>query len=492
MRDAILVYDVGTSSVKTTLFGVDGRKIASTSQAYLTSYPRPGWAQQNPRDFWDASILATRALLGMEGTDGDTIVAIGLTGHMNGALLVDSDGNPTCPCLIHSDSRSTSQCDTIVQIWGQQTIYQRTGNRMDEHLSLPKALWIKEEDPSAFTRSAWILNAKDFLRFKLTGTLGFTDCSDASLTGAFNQRERRWDEEIVRSVGIPTEMLPTVQSSTSLGGVLSKESAALLGLQEGIPVSTGGGDAACATRGAMVDQSSQGYLCLGSSAWIATLVPSMVTDPLMRLQHFLDLEGEQYNLCATVQSAAGAVTWASQVLFGDLTPTVGEESNGVLFLPYLMGERTPHWDASARGLFFGLSFSTTRESMLRAVYEGVSFALYEALRVFQSLSISFETLTLLGGAANDKLWQQLLSDVFSRDLFIHPSPSEATGFGAALAAAVCIHAYPTLKSAIETMEKPWNTTRYDRMNVGRYRPTYALYRDLYPAVRHLFTTMRNQ
>ncbi|MCK9547079.1 MAG: FGGY family carbohydrate kinase [Sphaerochaeta sp.] len=488
MRETILVFDVGTSSVKATIFGVDGRLIASSSQAYHTSYPRPGWAQQDPNDFWHASVEAAKTLLATPDLDTTAIGAIGLAGHMNGALLVDGDGNPTYDCLIHADSRSTVQCDAIVEIWGQESIYQRTGNRMDEHLSLPKAAWIKKEEPSAFGRSAWLLNAKDYLRFKLTGTLGLTDYSDASLTGAFNQQRRSWDTEIVESAHIPVSMLPAVQSSVESGGVLSRAAAQVLGLKAGIPVSTGGGDAACATRGALVEERSQGYLCLGSSAWISTLSPSMVTDPLMRLQHFLDLEGELYNLCATVQSAASAVAWAREMLFSGQDPTVGTCSDGVLFVPYLMGERTPHWDALARGLFFGLSLSTTRQAMLRAVYEGVSFALCQSLQVYEALSIPLETLTLLGGATKDEVWQQLLSDVFARDLLLHPYPGEATGFGAALAAAVCIKAYPSLSHAIEAMQAPWQQVMHDRMRSGRYHTSYALYRDLYPAVRHLYTT----
>jgi xylulokinase len=487
--EMVLVYDVGTSSVKASLFTMDGRMYASTSAPYATSYPRPGWAEQDPTLFWEATIAATRSLLQEEGVAVSSIEGIGLAGHMNGALLVDEHGAPTHPFLIHSDSRSTVQRRRLERLWGQKELYRRTGNRTDEKLSLPKAMWIKDEEPEAFARSRWMISAKDYLRFKLTGSLGTTDYSDASLTGAFNIGGRRWDEELLSSVSIPATMMPYPRAATELDGTLSTQAAELLGLSAGLPVSTGGGDAASATRGAFIDGPNRGYLCLGTSAWISTLSVTMVTDPAMRLQHFFDLDGRMINLCATVQSAGSAIQWARSLLWDSSEyrdEHASTQSAGVLFLPYLQGERTPHWDATSRGLFFGLSLSTTKSAMMRAVYEGVCFALREALEVYGDLNLLFESFTLMGGAINDPLLEVLLADILGRDLLYHPYPSEATGLGAALAAMVAIGAYRSLDAAVSAIDVEYRQRTFAVQRWRRYHKSYATYKRLYPAISHLF------
>jgi xylulokinase len=259
---AILVYDIGTTSVKSAVFDHAGVLLASVSVPYKTEYPRPGWAEQDPEQFWDAAVRGTRDILASSGFEGAGlrgagIDVIGLTGHMNGCLPVDGEGKPVHPELIHSDSRGGVQCARIIEHFGEEYLYRETANRTNEHLSLPKMLWLRDERRDAFDRTAWFLNSKDYLRFKLTGVLGLTDYSDASLTGAFNLEKRAWSGEIIDALGLSRSRFPEPKSGTETGGTLTKEAAALLGLRAGIPVSVGGGDAACATRGSGIGAAAQ-------------------------------------------------------------------------------------------------------------------------------------------------------------------------------------------------------------------------------------------
>jgi xylulokinase len=284
MNQGILVYDIGTTSVKSAVFDLSGLPAGSVSMAYKTEYPRSGWAEQDPEQFWGAAVTGARELLALPEVSAFEIVVVGLAGHMNGCLPVDAKGNPCYPELIHADSRSGAQSARIRGLLGEDFLYRETANRTDEHLSLPKMLWLKDEQRAAFDRTAWFLNAKDYLRFKLTGVLGETDFSDASLTGAFNLEKRDWSWDIIDALEMSRDRFPVVRSGVERGGRLSKEAAAVLGLKPGIPVSLGGGDAACATRGSGVSGNGQAYISLGSSAWVSRLSPAPILYQLILIQ----------------------------------------------------------------------------------------------------------------------------------------------------------------------------------------------------------------
>ncbi|OHD33581.1 MAG: hypothetical protein A2Y31_02200 [Spirochaetes bacterium GWC2_52_13] len=499
MTTAILVFDIGTTSVKAALFDDSGNPIASASVPYETEYPQSGWAQQHPNRFWEAAVAASRTLMQRCAATTSTIVAIGLTGHMNGCVLVDRQGNPTHPALIHADSRSTGECDRLDRLWGQQEMYRRTGNRIDEHLSLPKLMWLEKYRQSEFSKSAWFLNAKDYLRFKLTGQLGTTDYSDASLTGAFDQQRQVWDTEVLESLELPLHLFPHPKASTELDGTLSRESAVMMGLTEGIPVSVGGGDAACATRGAGVLGTRQAYGAIGSSAWISTLAENPVPDQLMRMQHFLDLEGRLYNVCGTVQSAGIALDWIRHLLGENPSETsdsyeisegllrsVPIGSSGVLFIPYLMGERTPHWDANARGAYIGLSLSTDKPTLLRATYEGVAFALRDCMNVYAELGIDIRSFTLLGGGVRSPFWQEIIGETLGIPLHRHPYPTQATALGAALAAGVAVGMWKDISEAIAKTTKDYEQVSLDHDRMRSYGKAYQVYERVYPSLKSIY------
>ena len=492
MSENILVYDIGTSSVKTALFTVEGEIVASISVPYTTIYQRPGWAEQDPNAFWHAAIEGTHTLL--DGLDTKhSIGIISLCGHMNGMLPVDDRGEPTYPEIIHCDTRSVAEVAFIQGLHSQKEVYAITGNRIDEFLTLPKLLWLKNNQEDAYKKTRFVINAKDYVRSRLTGVLGTTDYSDASLTGALNIREKRWDEGYLASLGINLSLFPSLHLSTEIEGVLTTECAKLLHLPSGIPVCYGAGDAASATRGAMVSDAGNAYASLGSSAWISTLYPTMIDDPEMRMQHFYDLDGTKINVCGTVQSAGSALTWAKNSFFPSLSFDELERDlakiplpNHVVALPYFMGERTPHWDAYARTSFMGVSQATTPLEMTLSLYEGVAYALYEIKEVYDDLKIPLSSFTLLGGGVKSKFWLEMIASVFGMPLAVHPHYQNGTSFGAALCAMVANKTYASLEDAIATIPLTDHTVMPDQDKHAIYMQYYPLYKKMYQSMKPLF------
>lgn len=489
MSECLLVIDVGTTSVKAAYFDKKGSLLGSASEKHPTQHPSADWAEQNPFDYWASTVKAVKALPKRED-----VVAIGLSGHMNGALIVDRKGEPLYPHILHSDVRSSKQCQLIEQIWGRDRVYEKTSNPIAVHLSLPKLLWLKDNQSELFKRTAYLLNGKDWIRFKLTGKLGTTDFSDASLTGIFNVGKRTWDEEMARSLGIPLSILPQAHPSTGIAGYLTEEAARLLGLNQGIPVSYGGGDAACATRGAFVTSPGEAYAAIGSSAWVSVLSSHPVPDAKMRMQHFFDLDGKLVNVCGTVQSAGIAIDWAMGLLgkqstrddMETMASQVKPGSSNVLFLPYLMGERTPHWDSFAHGAYIGMSLSTDAATMLRATYEGVAFALGECVSVYDDLGLQLDKFTLLGGAVRGGLLPQIIADVLGRTLFQHPWPKQATALGAAFAAAVGVGLHDSIEDAIRNVDIQDSLLTPDSNAAAAYQMYFEYYKKLYPTLRPIF------
>lgn len=498
--ELILVYDVGTTGLKCAAFDASGGEVDATVAPYRTYYPRPGWAEQDPEDYRAAAIAATRALEARGAVDLGSVAVIGLSGHMNGCLPVDSSGAPLGRELIHSDSRSWRERESVLEIIDQDEFIERTGNRVDEHLSLPKILWIRRQEPERYRDAAFFLNAKDYLRSTLTGVLGETDYSDASLTCGMDIRARRWDRELLRELGLDPLKFPLLRGSAEVTGSLSATAAAALGLKAGTPVVTGGGDAACATRGAGIRDAAAAYACVGSSAWISTLLPRPAPDP--RMQNFFDLDGVRCNLCGTVQSAGIAVDWAlglvsglrkeggaqKKVDFAAVEEAVGAVpagADGVLFVPYLMGERTPYWDADARGAFIGFSLYHDRNTLLRSVYEGVAFALRDVLEVYRDLGLGVAELTLLGGGAASPLWRGIMRDTWNLPLRPHAAPLSATSLGAAMAAGVGVGMFRDLDEATELVRRE-EPIAASAPRAAVYGELYGIYREVYGTIKPIY------
>ncbi len=464
MGELVLTYDIGTTGNKCTIFDTAGETLASVTVAYGTEYPRPGWSQQNAEDYWDSVVRGTRELVRVAPELAADVCGIGLSGHMNGMLPVDGGGNALFPEIIHSDNRSASLCNGIRKEIGDDEFFGITGNRIDSHLSLPKMLWFRDNHRSLYEKTAWFLQSKDYIAGRLTGKFGKTDFSDASLTCVLDLRKKKWSSRILKACSLDGDKMPELLSSHDRVGELSSEAAGLLGLVQGIPVFAGGGDASCSARGAGVSDYFTAQNYIGSSSWISVLSAEPLMDSRRRIQNFYDIDGKSMNVCGTVQSAGIALDWMMKELAagGDELPSyrsvealagrVPPGSSGIFFIPYMMGERTPHWNPSLKGGFVGLSLIHTREDMIRAVFEGVALALRDVLEVFKENGLCVEELALSGGGALSPFWNRMMSSIYGRPVKISSSPKQATSLGAAMAAAVGAGLFPDYKSAASLVQ----------------------------------------
>ncbi|HLV80959.1 MAG TPA: FGGY family carbohydrate kinase, partial [Chthonomonadaceae bacterium] len=355
MATYLLAHDLGTTGNKATLFTAEGRRIASAFAPYATDYPRPGWAEQDPEGWWQAVGVTTHRLLAQVPEARQSLAAVGFSGMMNGCLLVDEGGRALRPAMIHADLRSAPQCARIAREVEETRVYQRTGNRLAPYFTLSKLAWLAEQEPDTLRRARWCVQTKDYITGRLTGVWGKTDRSDASLTGLFDLERGVWAEDLIAAGRFPARLLPAVfPSATALGNVTS-EVARETGLMEGLPVILGGGDGACATAGAGAVAPGDAYHYLGGTSWVAAVTSDYRPDPTRRVSVFCALDPAQYVVYGTVQSAGSSVDWFLKAI-GVGIQAEGEDeftalerlaagappgSNGLFFLPYLAGERSP-------------------------------------------------------------------------------------------------------------------------------------------------------
>lgn len=487
----ILTMDAGTSGLKCSLFDASGALIKATVSEYPTYYPKDGWAEQKAEDFISAVQNAMKSLSGTKGLE--SVCAIGLTGTMNGLVPIEKDGTPLHPNIIHLDTRATDEVDEIASAIGAKAFYAITGNRPDVHYGLPKLMWMKKHYRDIYDRAHSFVNTKDILYGYLTGTHGRSDYSDASLFGAMNIHTRKWDDAIVRSLGLDIEKLPLLLPSTDVTGTLRKEAADALGLTCGIPVSIGAGDGPCSTHGSGVYSENGAYITVGSSAWACGLSKTPVIDPGMRAFNYTDIDENLTNVCGTVQCASTAFDFMMKTVLG-ITDANGkidfaraEEmahasvpgANGVFFLPTLMGERCPWWDANARGMIMGLTLTQNRNDLVRAAYEGVAQALNNCTQVLKDNGLDFESLILSGGGVKSNIWPQMFSDIIGVPTHVHAHPREATSMGAMIAAGVGTGIFPTFEDAAKTVRIS-KTLSPDLNAHEAYKSHTKAYRALYP------------
>lgn len=488
----ILTMDAGTSGLKCSLFDINGTLIDATVSEYPTYYPKDGWAEQKAGDFILAVQNAMKRLSGTEGIKD--VCAIGLTGTMNGLVPIEKDGTPLHPNIIHLDTRAAKEVDEIAAAMGKEEFYRITGNRPDVHYGLPKLLWMKKHHPDIYRRAYSFVNTKDILYGYLTGIHGRSDYSDASLFGAMNIHKRAWDDDIVNCLGLDKEKLPRLFPSTDVSGTLCKEAASALGLMSGIPVSIGGGDGPCSTHGSGVYSENGAYITVGSSAWACGLSKSPVIDPGMRAFNYTDIDENLTNVCGTVQCASTAFDFMMKTVLG-ITDAGGkidfaraEEmahasvpgANGVFFLPTLMGERCPWWDANARGMIMGLTLTHNRNDLVRAAYEGVAQALHNCTQVLKENGLDFESLILSGGGVKSNVWPQMFADILGVPTHIHAHPREATSMGAMIAAGVGVGVYNSFEEAAKTVRI--SKTLMPSISAHEaYKKHTKAYRALYPA-----------
>jgi len=494
LAELILAHDLGTTGNKASLFDRQGRAVASAFAGYEVSYPRPGWAEQDAEDWWQAIAASTRELLADEGIAPSDVAAVTFSGQMMGCLLLDAQKRPLRSALIWADTRATAEAETLKARVGAERFYRITGHRASSSYTAAKFMWLKAHQPELVAKARHCLLAKDYGAFRLCGELA-SDYSDASGTNLFDLRARRWSDEVLAAAELPAKMLPPALPSAAVIGGVTAEASRATGLLAGTPVVIGGGDGACATAGAGVVSPGDAYNYIGSSSWIAFVSQEPLYDPQQRTFTFAHLDPDYVFPTGTMQCAGGSFDWVERLLRGEsqhaihgwLIEAAGEVSpgcKGLLFLPYLMGERSPHWNPQARGAFVGLSLSHGRAEMTRAVLEGVMFNLRIILEAFRAQGAKIPSLRLIGGGARSHVWRQIAADVLGVPIERPELLVEATSLGAAAAGGVGVglcedYAEAGRLIALHQGEHPTpeHAARYDTL----FPLFESLYADLCPA-----------
>ena len=484
----ILAHDLGTTGNKATLFDADGHLLHSAFAAYETAYPQPGWAEQNPADWWQAVCSTTRSLLAETNAPPQEIAAVGFSGQMMGCLPVDAAGGPLRTCIIWADTRAQSQAKRMAELCGADTIYRHTGHPASPNYSAPKYLWLREHQPELFNRTACFLQPKDYVVLQLTGALA-TDYSDASGTLLFDLAARTWRHDFLVQLDLAAELLPPLHPSTAVAGQVTARAAADTGLAAGTPVVIGGGDGACAGVGAGVIEAGDAYCNIGSSAWISVASDAPIPDPQQRTVTFHHVHPQRYCPMGTMLAAGGARDWAWEIL-GEPALDLDKALHGtvagagsLLFLPYLLGERSPYWNPLARGAFVGLTMSHSKADMARAVLEGVALHLRLILDALAEQTPGISAMRLIGGGSRSPLWRQILANCFRLPVHTLDLQAGATSWGAAVAAGVGIGLYDwsiaSARSQVQGVTEPdEDLAEYDRL-AALFADTYAALAPIY-------------
>ena len=492
MTDAhVLGLDVGTSGVKAVLVSTGGDVVASSTSPLTLSTPRPGWAEQDPDAWWQASIAAIRAV--RESRPSALVGAVGISGQMHSSVFLDRDGSVIRPALLWCDGRTTAECREIEEaVGGEGKLRDLVANPALEGFTLPKVLWLRNHEPQAFARLATVLLAKDYVRYRLTGALA-TEPSDASATLMYNTARLRWSTELLDALELPRTVVPHVGGSSEVLGCVNAEGHRATGVPVGTPVVGGGADNACGAAGVGVVAPGEAVASWGTSGTLLAPLAEPRVDPEMRAHTFCHVAPSVWYLMGVVLSAGGAFGWYrdqfARELAGDpeINRVLNEEAaaiprgaDGVTFLPYLQGERTPHRNANARAAISGLSLAHSRAHVTRAVLEGVCFALRDSLSILQSLGLRPNELLLTGGGARSAFVRTLQAEVFGIPVTT-VNREEGPAFGAALLAAVGIGAFPDIGAAARaTVQR--QAAEAPRADAHRaYDAPYARFRQSYRA-----------
>jgi xylulokinase len=482
--------DVGTGGARAVAVDESGEIVAEASSEYPLHSPRPGWTEQDPADWWEG---AKEALGKVAADAGEEMSGIGLTGQMHGSVFLDSSDEVIRPALLWNDQRTYRQCDEITRAVGEERLISIAGNPALTGFQAPKIVWLRDEEPENFGRVARVLLPKDYVRLQLTGEYA-TDASDAAGTLLLDVRARDWSHEILDVLEIPREWMPEVYEGPENTGSLREDVAEELGLPPGIPVAAGGGDNAAAAVGTGIVGPGLVNSSVGTSGVLFAHASEFNPDPSGRLHAFCHAVPGAYHLMGVTLSAGGSLSWWRETLGGDYDELVEAASGvppgseGLLFLPYLSGERTPHLDPKARGAFFGLTVRHGVSHMTRAVMEGVIFSLRDSLEIMRELEVPVEDVRATGGGARSALWRQLQVDIYGTPIR-RTVADEGPAYGAALLSGVASGTYADVDEATSVVKLREEITEPDRERAKIYEEHYAVYRSLYPATSSVMSRL---
>jgi xylulokinase len=497
----IMGLDIGTSSIKVLIADERGNVIARSAEEYPIHSPTPGYAEQDPDLWWEAAKTSIKMALKNSGLSSSEISALGLTGQMHGTVLIGRDMRPLRPAIIWSDKRSAYQCREFYEKVGREKVLNIVCNPIMPGFMGPTLLWIRENEGRIFNSIFKVLLPKDYIRLKLTGIIA-TDFSDASATLLFDVRERMWSDEIISILNLPREAFPEAFESTSIIGNVSKEASEETGLHAGTPVVAGAGDSQAGAVGCGVIKAGIASSNIGTGGQIFTTLDELMVDTKNRVHTFCHAVPNKWCLQGAILSAGLSLRWFRDSFahmekivgaFSDIDPydllskeaeTVEPGCNGLIFLPYLQGERSPHMDPKARGGFFGLTLQHNRQHFIRAIMEGVVYALRDCLETFRELGVKIEKIIARGGGSRSNLWRQIQADIF-RSTIVKTRVEEDSAFGAALMAGVGVGIYPSLENACEKAVEAVSINEPDGERAKIYERIYnEVYRNLYSSLKN--------
>ncbi len=483
--------DLGTSAVKLLLMRGDGRILKTVSREYPIRFPRPGWAEQDPQDWYQETVAGLRELL--EGQDKSQVAGISFGGQMHGLVALDGEDQVIRPAILWNDGRTAAESDYLNQEVGREVLSRHTANISFPGFTAPKLLWMKKQEPENFARICKIMLPKDYLAYRLSG-VHCTDVSDASGTLLFDVEHRCWSKEMCAICGVQEAWLPKVYESYEAVGCLKPEAAAELGLPGHTVIAAGAGDNAAAAVGTGTVGDGACNISLGTSGTVFISSKTFGTDRRNALHAFGHADGA-YHLMGCMLSAASCNRWWMEEVLGTgdyngeqgAVRKLGE--NHVFFLPYLMGERSPHNDPDARGTFIGLTMDTTRADMTQAVLEGVAFALRDSLEAAKSLGIRVERTKVCGGGAKSPLWKKILANVLNLEVDV-PEQEEGPSLGGAMLAAVACGEYASVVEAAQKIVRTAAAIAPEPALAAAYEKRYQQFREIYPACKELFQKLR--
>ena len=494
---AYMGLDLGTTGVRALLIDRSGTVIGSASAEHPLHSPAPGWMEQNPVDWWASSCKAIREVLSRTGVAAGQVEALAASGQMHGAVLLDAAGDAVRPCILWNDQRSARECDDITRAVGTRRLLELTGNTPLAGFTAPKLLWVRKHEPELWARVAKVQLPRDYLNYRLTGVLA-CEPSDAAGTVLFDVHRREWSSEMLNALDLDMDLMPAIVQSAGVVGRVTASAAADTGLREGTLVMGGGADNACAAAGSGILEPGQVLCSVGTSGTVVAPAGLDVQNPGHNVHLFSHVSPRANYLMGVVLSAGGALRWFRDTCCPDLVAAAARQgtdpyvaitaeaetapagAEGLLFLPYLTGERTPHGSAVARGVFFGLSPRHTRGHMARSVIEGVSYALGQSLDLLRGAGIAVESVRLTGGGAKSPFWRQTLSDVFNAPVTMQ-TVDEGPAYGAALLAATGGGAFASIEDAGRLVMQSGTVEPRDAA-VEVYRRGAALFSDLYQAL----------
>ncbi len=498
----LLGVDIGTSGTKTVLFDENGNTVFSATAEYPLYQPNTGWAEQDPEDWWRAVCETIKAVISKSGVNPSDVKGVGLSGQMHGAVLLDSDGKVLRKAIIWCDQRSYRECDQITSFIGKERLVEITANPALTGFTASKVLWIKNNEPWIFEKVKKILLPKDYVRFKLTGEFA-TEVSDASGMQFMNIAERTWSGEVLNKLSIDRSMLADMYESQEISGTIHKKASESTGLKEGTPVVGGAGDQAAGAIGNGIVRPGVISSAIGTSGVIFAFSKNISIDPLGRVHTFCHAVPHTWHVMGVTQGAGLSLKWfrdnfcieekrTAELMKTDPYFLMDQEAErvdagcrGLIYLPYMMGERSPHLDPDARGVFFGLSARHEKPDMIRSVLEGVVYSLKDCLEIIKQMGVGIDEVRASGGGGKSKLWRQMQADVFGTNITTINS-SEGPALGAALLAGVGAGMYKNVTEACEAAIEVKSIQQPDIAAHEKYMKNYKIFKSLYHSLKKDF------